>query len=215
MKYGIIGYSGRMGKEIEQVFSDADHELVFTYDLNGEKKKEKPELLVDFSLPEAFSHTLGYIEEMQIPLVIGTTALSEKDIEALRKLSKQVPIVQSFNFSVGIQMLLKAVDFLQDHLKNWDVEITETHHRFKKDKPSGTAKMIAEVFPKPVNTTALRLGNVPGDHSVHFGGLGEVISVSHRALSRRTFAEGVLASANFVEGKSGGFFTFTDVLFSK
>ncbi len=92
-----------------------------------------------------------------------------------------------------------------------DIEIEETHHRFKKDKPSGTAKMIKDVIGKEVNISSLRLGNVPGDHSVHFSNLGEVITISHRALSRRTFAEGVLKAANLSLKLVAGYYTFQDI----
>lgn len=213
MKYGIIGYSGRMGKEIDSLFKEDGHELVFSYDKDTTKKEGQPEVIIDFSLPEAFPHSIDFIKDMKVPLIIGTTALTAENINTLKELSSEVAIVQSFNFSIGIQMLLKSVTFLKDNLQGWDVEITETHHRFKKDKPSGTAKMIEQVFDRPVNVSALRLGNVPGDHNVHFGGLGEIITVSHRALSRRTFAEGVLTSAKYILDKKNGFYTFTDVLF--
>jgi 4-hydroxy-tetrahydrodipicolinate reductase len=101
---------------------------------------------------------------------------------------------------------------LKDKIYGWDVEIVETHHRFKKDKPSGTAKMIKESLDKDVPISSLRLGNVAGDHVLYMANLGEVLSISHRALSRRAFAEGVLKSAEFVINKKNGYFTFTDVI---
>jgi len=122
--------------------------------------------------------------------------------------------VQSFNFSVGIQVLLNLTETVSGFLKDWDVEITETHHRMKKDKPSGTAKMIQKIFKdKNVNVSSLRLGGVPGDHSVEFGGMGETLKITHHAISRRTFAEGILKSAEFVLNKKNGFYSFTDVVF--
>ena len=118
------------------------------------------------------------------------------------------------NFSLGIQILLRLTNEANDKLSDWDVEISETHHRFKKDKPSGTAKMLQEIFTeKEINTSSLRLGNVPGDHSVSFASLGEVLKLEHRAISRRTFAEGILKSAEFALKKDNGFYTFTDVVF--
>ncbi len=124
--------------------------------------------------------------------------------------------MQSYNFSTGIQVMLKLTEMANEKLRDWDVEITETHHRFKKDKPSGTAKMISNVFKgRTVNISSLRLGNVPGDHTVSFGGLGEVLSVTHSATSRRTFAEGIMLSAEFIIKKKNGFYSFTDVIFNK
>jgi 4-hydroxy-tetrahydrodipicolinate reductase len=215
IKYGIIGGSGKMGKEIESLFDEFGHKCVFKFDVMGEWKSDEPEIIIDFSLPQAFHNTIHYIEKYKIPLIIGTSGLSSEQIESLKTLSKKVPIVQSYNFSVGMQMLLKCTEMLKDSLPDWDIEISETHHRFKKDKPSGTALMIKNVLGKNVNISSLRLGNVPGDHTIFFASLGEVLSIKHSATSRRTFTEGVLKSAHFVIGKKNGFYSFNDVLFQK
>ena len=216
MKYGLIGSTGRLGKEIINVFSDNNNELVFTFDLQGEWIQTEPEILIDCSLPEAFDKMLSFAKKFGVPLIVATTGLTEKNITDLKEYSKMKPVVQSYNFSMGIQILFQLTKIANDKLPDWDVEITETHHRFKKDKPSGTAKMIQEIFgDKKVNTTSLRLGNVPGDHTVNFAGLGEVLSIQHRALSRRTFAEGIFMSAAFALKKESGFYSFTDVVFGK
>ncbi|HKJ82248.1 MAG TPA: dihydrodipicolinate reductase C-terminal domain-containing protein [Ignavibacteriaceae bacterium] len=216
IKYGIIGSSGRLGGEVKNVFSEASHSLVFTYDIEGETKKEKPELIIDCSLPDVFPQTIEFVKQFNVPLIIATTGLSSKNLDELKLLSEHVPVVQSFNFSTGIQVLLKLTELANEILGDWDIEISETHHRFKKDKPSGTAKMIQNIFQgKETNTSSLRLGNVAGEHTVNFGGLGEVLSIKHSATSRRTFAEGILLSAKFVLNKSKGFYSFTDVVFPK
>ena len=216
MKYGLIGSTGRLGKEIINVFSDNNNELVFTFDLQGEWIQTEPEILIDCSLPEAFDKMLSFAKKFGVPLIVATTGLTEINITDLKEYSKMKPVVQSYNFSMGIQILFQLTKIANDKLPDWDVEITETHHRFKKDKPSGTAKMIQEIFgDKKVNTTSLRLGNVPGDHTVNFAGLGEVLSIQHRALSRRTFAEGIFMSAEFALKKESGFYSFTDVVFGK
>jgi 4-hydroxy-tetrahydrodipicolinate reductase len=215
IKYGIIGGSGRMGQEIEALLEEAGHKCVFKYDISGEWKSENPEVMIDFSLPQAFASTINYVNRFKIPLVIGTTGLSASQIETLKSLSNDFPVVQSYNFSIGIQMLLKCTETLKENLPDWDIEISETHHRFKKDKPSGTALMIKNLIGKDVNITSLRLGNVPGNHTVSFGGLGEVISLTHSATSRRTFTEGVLRSVLFVMNKKNGFYSFNEVLFQK
>jgi len=216
MKYGLIGATGRMGKEVVNVFADHNHELVFTYDLTGEWIEKDPEIIIDASLPEVFNDSLRFVKQFKVPLIIATTGLTDDNLGELKKLAETFAVVQSYNFSVGIQVLLQLTKLANEKLPDWDVEISETHHRLKKDKPSGTAKMMQEIFgDKEVNTSSLRLGNVPGDHSVNFAGLGEVLSVSHRATSRRTFAEGILKSAEFVVKKENGFYTFTDVVFNK
>jgi len=214
MKYGIVGASGKLGKEVITVFTDNNHELVFSFDIQGEWKQSDPEILIDCSLPEAFDKMLEIAQGFNIPLIVATTGLSKENLDQLKIFSKTKPVVQSYNFSIGIQILLELTKRAYDKLPDWDIEISETHHRFKKDKPSGTAKMIQNIFrDREVNTTSHRLGNVPGDHTVSFAGMGEVISIQHRALSRRTFAEGILKSAEFALKKEKGFYTFTDVVF--
>jgi 4-hydroxy-tetrahydrodipicolinate reductase len=215
MRFGIIGVNGRMGQEIHDLFVEKGHQLVFTYDKDSEMRQDTPEILIDFSLPAAFQKTMKFVEEFQCPLIMGTTGLSDEQLSQLHRVSEKVAVVQAYNFSIGIQMLIKATELLNEHISNWDIEITETHHRFKKDKPSGTAKMLQAVFDREIPTSSLRLGNVPGDHSVHFGSLGETITLSHRATSRRTFAEGVYKSVQFLRKRKHGFYTFKQVLFSK
>ncbi|MBE0571869.1 MAG: 4-hydroxy-tetrahydrodipicolinate reductase [Ignavibacteriaceae bacterium] len=214
MKYGLVGASGKLGKEVINVFTEHNSELVFSFDIQGEWKQSEPEILIDCSLPEAFDKMISLAKEFNVPIIVATTGLSEENINQLKKFAERRPVVQSYNFSIGIQILLELTKSTYRKLPEWDVEISETHHRFKKDKPSGTAKMIQNIFGnREINTTSHRLGNVTGDHTVSFAGLGEVISIQHRALSRRTFAEGILKSAEFVLKKENGFFSFTDVVF--
>jgi len=216
MKYGLIGASGKLGKEVINVFTEQGSELVFSFDIQGEWKQSNPEILIDCSLPEAFNKMLTFATDFKVPLIVATTGLSEANLDQLKKYSETNPVVQSYNFSVGIQILLELTKIVKDKLTDWDVDISETHHRFKKDIPSGTAKMVQDIFgDRKVNTSSHRLGNVPGDHTISFAALGEVISIQHRALSRRTFAEGILKSVEFVSKKENGFFTFTDVLLDK
>jgi len=216
MKYGLVGASGKLGKEVINVFADTNNELVFSYDIQGDWKQSDPEILIDCSLPEAFDKMLTFANGFNVPLIIATTGLTNEQINQLKKYSDIKPVVQSYNFSIGIQILLELTKVANEKLPDWDVEISETHHRLKKDKPSGTAKMIQKIFEgREIHTTSHRLGNVAGDHTVNFAGLGEVISIQHRALSRRTFAEGILKSAEFSLKKEKGFYSFTDVVFNK
>jgi len=216
IKYGLIGSSGRLGSEVKKVFEEAGHNLVFQYDIDGEKKDDVPELLIDCSLPEVFSLTTTYANTFNSGIIVATTGLKQNHFDEMKKLSAKVPVVQSYNYSLGIQVMLKMTELANEKLKDWDIEITETHHRFKKDKPSGTAKMIKDKLNKPdVNISSLRLGNIAGDHTVSFGGLGEILSITHSATSRRTFAEGILKSAEFILDKKNGLYSFTDVVFPK
>lgn len=212
IKYGLIGASGKMGREIENVFSDAGHNCVFKFDIDGEQKSDVPELLIDFSLPIVLEKTIDYIKNFNVPLIIGTTGLSNEQLDNLKILSKKYPVVQSYNFSIGIQLLLRIIESIKNDVQDWDIEIEETHHRFKKDKPSGTAIMIKNLIQREVPISSLRLGNVPGIHTIQFGSLGEILKIEHQALSRRTFADGVLKSAEYIMGKTEGFFSFSDVI---
>ncbi len=212
IKYGLIGASGKMGKEIENVFSEAGHICVFKFDIDGENKLDIPELLIDFSLPVVLEKTIEYTKTFNVPLIIGTTGLVIDQLQHLKLLSQNNPVVQSYNFSIGIQLLLRMIESIKNDVKDWDIEIEETHHRFKKDKPSGTAIMIRNKLEKDIPISSLRLGNVPGVHTIQFGSLGEILKLEHQALSRRTFADGVLKSAEFVLKKDNGFFSFSDVI---
>ena len=216
MNFGLIGYSGRLGTEVQDLFEENNHTCVYKYGINVEEHLANPDVMIDCSLPEVFDKTVEMVRFFQSPLIIGTTGLTEDNFKTLYALSEMVPVVQSFNFSVGIQVLLHLTKEAKNIVgADWDIEISETHHRFKKDKPSGTALMIKDAVEKEdVNMSSLRLGNVSGDHTISFGGLGEILSINHRALSRRTFAEGILRSAEFVKNAAPGFYTFTDILFN-
>ena len=213
VNYGLIGYSGKMGKEIDNLLTESGHCCVLRIDREGREEISTPDLLIDFSLPTQLEDSVLLASKLSIPLLIGTTGLSDDHLIRLKSLSSKIPVVQSYNFSVGIQLLLKTVRFLSSQLPDWDASIVETHHRFKLDKPSGTAKMIQQCFEKPVPAESIRVGGVPGNHEVTLGSIGETLTVSHRAISRRTFAEGVLRCIPFLLQASPGFYTFTDVLF--
>lgn len=215
MKYGIIGFSGRMGREIEDLFREKGHEAALRCDDKSLETAASPEVLLDFSLPSALEKTLTLVRQYKCPLITGVTAYTAAQMDQIKALGKEVAVVQSFNFSIGVQLMLKMTRLIKEALKDWDVEISETHHRFKKDKPSGTAKMLAAVFEREVPINSSRLGNIAGDHTVKFGGLGEILSLSHRALSRRAFAEGSLLAAEFALKQPAGYYTFGDVLFQE
>jgi len=213
INYGLLGSTGKLGKEVQQVFGEHQFNLVYELSLESETEKGIPQILIDCSLPENFENTLSLAKRFHCPLIVATTGLSAAQLEALKTLAETVPVVQSYNYSLGIQILLKLISEVQKYVDDWDIEISETHHRFKKDKPSGTAIMIRNAVEKSeVNISSLRLGNVFGEHTISFGGLGEVLSISHSASSRRTFAEGIFRSALFLLKKEKGFYTFTDVI---
>ncbi len=215
IKYGVIGSTGRLGSEVISIFAEKNHLLVYEYSIEGENQIDIPQVLIDCSLPEVLSDSIHTATKFNAPIIVATTGLTDSQLDDLKKLSAKVAVVQSYNFSIGIQVLLKLTQIAKETLTDWDIEITEIHHRFKKDKPSGTAKMIQHLFPgKEIGASSLRLGNIPGEHTVYFGGPGEVISISHSATSRRTFAEGILLSANFIINKKSGLYSFADIVFN-
>lgn len=214
LDYGLIGYKGRLGSEVKKLFTEKGYNLVYTMDIDGENASSAPKVIIDCSLPDALEANIITAKKFNAPFIIAVTGLSDLQMSALKELSQKVPVVQSYNFSLGIQVLLNLTKTAAAFLDDWDVEISETHHRNKKDMPSGTAKMIKNVFEgKNINISSMRLGGIPGDHSVEFGGMGETLKISHHAISRRTFAEGILKSAEFIIDKKNGFYSFTDVVF--
>lgn len=215
VKYGLIGSNGRLGNEVADLLKNNGYSLVVEYNKDFEKTVDVPQIIIDCSLPEVFAKTAELVYKYKSPLIMATTGLTDDQLNIIKKLSEIVPVVQSYNYSVGIQILLKLVNEVKNIVPDWDTEISETHHRFKKDKPSGTALMIKNALGKEdVNISSLRLGNVAGVHTISFGGLGEVLSITHDATSRRTFAEGILRAAKYVIDKKAGLYTFTDVIFN-
>ncbi|HOO75400.1 MAG: 4-hydroxy-tetrahydrodipicolinate reductase [Thermotogae bacterium] len=214
MKYGIIGFNGRMGKEIESLFSENGHEFVFGYDRGEVFEKDIPEFIIDFSLPEVLEKTISFSDKFRCPVIIGTTGYSSDDEIKIKELSKRTVVIKASNFSKGINLMKKITEFLDKSLNVNEVEILETHHIYKKDKPSGTALFLADALKNnKFNIESLRIGNIPGDHSIFFGTDGEVIEIKHRAISRRAFAEGVLLSADKIKNMKNGFYSFSDIMF--
>ena len=210
MKYGLTGASGRMGGEIRKIFSS--HDLVFALDVNGETFTENPEVMLDFSLPGALEKTLGAVRRFSCPLVLGTTGLSAAQMEQVRALGSTVAVVQSFNFAAGVTLLKMILREYAPLFADWDAEISESHHNKKKDAPSGTAVLLRDALGRDCPTHSLRLGGLPGDHSVYFANEGEMVTLTHRALSRSVFALGALKAAEFVLSAQPGFYSFEEVL---
>jgi 4-hydroxy-tetrahydrodipicolinate reductase len=195
------------------------------------------DVLIEFTAPEP---TLAHVEIMvsaRKAMVIGTTGLSLQQVSQLRSKAKPIPCVFSPNMSVGINVLLKVLpEMARIFGEDYDVEVTEAHHRLKKDAPSGTAlkiaQVLAEAMGKDLNTVVaygrkgmtgerkrgeigiqvVRAGDIVGDHTVLFGGLGERIEVTHRAQSRDTFARGALRAAAWIVKQPPGLYDMRDVL---
>jgi 4-hydroxy-tetrahydrodipicolinate reductase len=197
----------------------------------------KTDVWIDFTVPAATVAAVHAAEAMGVAMVIGTTGLSAAEREQIREASRKIPIVLAPNMSVGVNVLLKLVSDAARALgPSYDLEIVETHHRAKRDAPSGTALMIAraiaaghgvdyervkrhtrdgDVGPRPrgeIGVSSVRGGDVVGEHTAYFFGAAERIEISHRATSRAIFARGAVRAALWAAGKPPGMYSMRDVL---
>jgi 4-hydroxy-tetrahydrodipicolinate reductase len=197
----------------------------------------KGRVLVEFSVPDASLAHLRLVSRQGGRAVIGTTGFSSAQREEVERLAREVPILLSPNMSVGVNVAFRVLAEMARMLgDDYDVEITEIHHRFKKDAPSGTALGMAEVVAqalgrdlasaavygrhglpgertrKEIGVMSLRTGDVVGEHTVSFGALGERVELTHRAHSRDTFARGALRAARFIAGAPPGLYSMQHVL---
>jgi 4-hydroxy-tetrahydrodipicolinate reductase len=179
----------------------------------------KSDVTIDFSHADAIDEICRAAREHRQRLVIGTTGHSPVQRQKIESTSKEIPIVFAANFSVGVNALFwltrKAAELLGG---DFHPEIIETHHKMKKDAPSGTAKMLAEILGKTRATAAqipiqsVREGEVVGEHTIIFATPGERLELTHRAASREIFARGALRAAQWVVGHPPGLYTMQDVL---
>ena len=194
------------------------------------------DVVIDFSLPDAADKTVDYCLENKAALVLGTTGLSGKQREKIEGASEKIPLIYGTNMSVGMNVLFSLVGKVASMLgDDYDIEIIEQHHRFKKDAPSGSALTLAENicnatgrdFPDcldlgrsgdglrqkgSIGIHAVRAGDITGKHEVIFGTLGEKMTLNHTAHSRDTFARGALQAAKWLTGKEPGLYSMADVL---
>ena len=201
------------------------------------KVLEKSDVLIDFTHASALKKNLQACIDTKTAYVIGTTNLSKKDLELIKKASRKIPIVQSPNMSVGVNLLFELSRLTASILdESYNIEMTEIHHRNKKDSPSGTAMKLLEVVAaarkrdmdkdamygrkgdigarttEELGVLALRGGDVIGDHTVFFLGDGERVELTHRASSRDAFAKGSLVAAKFVAKQTKGLYDMAKVL---
>jgi 4-hydroxy-tetrahydrodipicolinate reductase len=265
MPLGLIvcGVGGRMGGAVVRAAKEtAGIELVSAIDKSGSRRvgKDAGEIaaaghlgvevsdaieshlkpstvIIDFTNPEA---SLGYLRaaaKRAVPIVIATTGFNPEQLAEIKRLSRHAPTLLSANTSLGVNVLVsllgKAAKMLGD---DYDVEIIEAHHRFKKDAPSGTALalgrsvatalgrdldkigingrkgIVGERTKKEVALLSVRAGDIVGEHTVIFGGIGERIEFIHRAHSRDTFARGAIRAAQWLARQKNGLYSMQDVL---
>lgn len=198
---------------------------------------ERADVLIEFTAPDVTLMHLAIMAASRKAMVIGTTGLSANQIVEVQKAATSIPCVFSPNMSVGINVVLKVLaEMARAFGEDYDIEVTEAHHRLKKDAPSGTALKIAQVLADAtgrdldqvaaygrkgmigerkrgeIGIQVIRAGDIVGDHTVLFGGQGERIEVTHRAQSRDTFARGALRAAHWVVTRPPGLYDMHDVL---
>ena len=263
IKVIVAGVGGRMGKRIAQIISETGGidlsggtevkgSVLVGKDLghvtgtgnnsiNISDKMEKiinnGDVIIDFTTPEATMENLKAAASNKKDMIIGTTGLSNEHLNEIKKASKNIRIVQAPNMSVGVNVLFKLIKEAAAALNDgYDIEITEAHHRFKKDAPSGTATRIAEILAKVTNRDidkvgvygrkgmigersdqeigihVIRGGDIAGDHTVTFCGKGERVQLSHVAHNRDNFARGAVKAALWLSYKKPGLYDMMDVL---
>ena len=216
----LIGAAGRMGKTVlDLAQSDAEIKIAAQCDLGDsiEPAMKNCDVAIDFSQADSIDEICRAALHHGKSLVIGTTGHSQQQRKTIEETAQSVPIVFASNFSVGVNALFwltqKAAELLGS---DFNPEIVETHHKMKKDAPSGTAKTLAEILKAVRNSKipiqSIREGDVVGEHTVIFGGPGEYLKLTHRAANRGIFALGALRAAKWIVHKPPGFYSMQDVL---
>jgi 4-hydroxy-tetrahydrodipicolinate reductase len=260
-KLVVIGAGGRMGRRILALATESsqfdiiaaverpDHPDIgkdaglvaavspLNIKLTGTYPNTAADVAIDFSQPEAALATIDYCLQKKAALVLGTTGLGDTQREKIKAASRKIPILYATNMSVGMNVLFNLAGKVASMLgEEYDIEIIEQHHRFKKDAPSGSAITLAENICKAtgrdfadsitygrsgkealrqqgaIGIHAIRAGDITGIHSVIFGTLGETVTISHTAHTRDTFARGALRAAKWLVGKKPGLYSMADVL---
>ncbi len=218
-------------RDAGEIAGIGDIALPLTFDL-----RKTPAVLIDFSSPASMRHWLKTCRDRNIAMVVGTTGLQEQDHAIIGQASTDIPILQAPNMSLGVNVLFRIAGEVAKILgDDYDIEIVEAHHRFKKDAPSGTAMGLADAIlnataktrdalvhdrhgddvvrkPGEIGMHSLRVGDEVGKHTAYFAGLGERLELTHVATNRDTFVRGALRAAKWVAGQKPGRYSMADVL---
>lgn len=242
----VNGCNGRMGQVVCELLKENDSlNLLCGFDKNNliqnefpiyddfSKIEQKPDVIIDFSIPIATMNILEYAVKNSIPIVIATTGFSEEQNNMIKEYSKDIPIFKSANMSFDIMVMKKIVSWLAPYMKNTDIEIIESHHNRKIDSPSGTAQMLADSInlalgntmhceydrhskhekrdKQEIGMSSIRGGNIVGEHTVQFIGDFETFEIKHTSYSRNVFAEGSLKAAEFIVKQKPGLYSMEDI----
>jgi 4-hydroxy-tetrahydrodipicolinate reductase len=222
-----------VGKDIGEVIGLGKMGVI----LESSLKKGGGDVIINFSSPQASLESLEFAKGAGLAIVIGTTGLSPEQMNKVKELSKSVRCVLAPNMSVGMNVMFRVVQDVARVLgPEYDIEILEAHHRLKKDSPSGTAVklgeliagaigrnlnqvgvygrkgMIGERTKEEIGMQVVRAGDIVGEHTVLFGGIGERLEIIHRAHSRDNFARGAIKAALWIVNQPNGLYDMQDVL---
>ncbi len=221
-----------IGKGLNSLINQGDNDVIISHVLNN-----APDVLIDFTSPDSTMARLKTCIDNGIALVTGTTGLNNEQMEQLNQASHKIPCLFSPNMSIGVNLLFNLVETVSKILGNdSDIEIIESHHRHKKDAPSGTALKIAEKVcsatdrkmaddviygrkgfsgERPINQVcihSIRAGEIVGEHTVSFCNGGERLELIHKAQTRDAFVIGSIRAAKFIAGKPPGLYKMENVL---
>ena len=247
IKILLSGCNGKMGQEVIKAIDENDDLMLLagfdrqnlgecTYPIYTDitEIQEKPDVIVDFSVPMATLNILEYAKQANIPVVIATTGFNNEQLDKISEYSKHIPIFKSSNMSYDINLMAKLLADLALKLKGADIEIIETHHNRKIDNPSGTAILLADSinnalggnmkyefnrFDKhekrdknEIGFSSIRGGNIVGEHIVQFYGEYETFEIKHTCYSRTVFAEGALKAARYIINQKSGLYDMNYLL---
>lgn len=228
VKIVVSGRGGRMGKRISELaLKDANFKVVAGVEIKANPAlnivtdlgaiKDGYDCIIEFTTPKATIEHVKKAKELKRAMVIGTTGLSAEEMNIIKDAAGTIPIVFSPNMSVGVNVLFNLIKKAAGTLgKDYKVKIKEAHHVHKKDKPSGTAKLMASIVVENAATDAsvesIREDEIVGDHDITFESAVDTLKISHSAKTRDIFALGALKAAEFAATKTKGFFSMSDVL---
>lgn len=228
IRVGVVGAGGRIGQELLKLLQDHDsmeptlgigrRSVGYKQNVYGLASLHPIiDVMIDFSTPNFFLEALEFCCQNKIPLVSGTTGLSQDDQEKMKIASQLIPLLWAPNMSLGVAILKKALEVFKPN-STFDFQIEEWHHRHKKDSPSGTALFLKSALEKTIerqtpSPMVMRAGGIYGVHKIHAVSEEELISFEHTALNRTVFARGALVGARWIlNQRKNGFYTMEDVI---
>ena len=212
MKILLVGSKGRMGKEMSKLLKEQNIQFAGIDIGDTVSANFCPNVILDFSSSSALEQNLKLAQKYKCPLVIATTNHSKENMQKLTQHSKSLPVFMSANFSVLFNVMLKITKNLG---KNFEYVLTETHHKAKKDTPSGSAKMLIKNLQKnkiKPKVVCNRVSNIVGEHELKIYAQNESLVICHTALSRQVFCNGAILACKFILAKSSGLFGMEDII---